>query len=100
MRIGGLPVRKYAKKDDNQREIERALIALGASVTDTSTIGCGFVDLVVGFRGQNFLLEIKDGAKVPSKRKLTDDETTWHLLWRGQAHIVESVRDALDVVTK
>jgi hypothetical protein len=93
-------VRKYAKKDDNQREIERALIALGASVTDTSTIGSGFVDLVVGFRGQNFLLEIKDGSKVPSKRKLTPQEELWHLLWCGSSHIVESVDDAIKVVLK
>jgi hypothetical protein len=49
-------------------------------------------------RGTNLLIEIKDGQKVPSARKLTPDEAAWHQSWRGQVAIVESVDDALRLV--
>jgi hypothetical protein len=29
------------------------------------------------------LLEVKDGAKVPSARRLTADQLEWHANWRG-----------------
>jgi hypothetical protein len=30
-------------------------------------------------------MEIKDGSKVPSARKLTEDQVTWHNRWNGGA---------------
>jgi hypothetical protein len=44
------------------------------------------------------LVEIKDGNKIPSKRKLTPDEQKWHDEWRGQKVIVESVEDVVALV--
>jgi hypothetical protein len=44
------------------------------------------------------LLEIKDGAKPPSARQLTDDERKWHAEWRGHADVVDSVEQALRAV--
>jgi len=40
-------------------------------------------DLLVGHRGHTFLIEVKDGAKSPSKRKLTEDQRDWHTAWQG-----------------
>jgi hypothetical protein len=57
-------------------------------------LGQGKPDLLVGFRGRNVLLEVKDGAKPPSRRKLTDDEADWHRDWRGQVDVVESKEEA------
>ena len=62
------------------------------------TVGKGCPDLLCGVRGTNLLIEIKDGQKVPSARKLTPDEAAWHQSWRGQVAIVESVDDALRLV--
>jgi hypothetical protein len=91
-------VRRAAKVDANHSEIVAALRKIGATVTSTAAIGKGFPDLAVGWRGMTLLLEIKDGAKPPSARQLTDDERKWHGEWRGHADVVESVEQALRAV--
>ena len=91
-------MRRAARIDDNQNEIVKALRNVGASVAITSQMGKGFPDIVVGYRGLNFLFEIKDGNKVPSKRKLTDDEVQFFGNWHGQVDIVESIDDALKII--
>lgn len=92
-------MRRAAKVDDNQSEIVAALRAAGCSVTSLASIGKGCPDIVVGRAGVNYLLEIKDGKKPPSKRKLTPDEHMWHESWRGQVAVVHSVEDALRIVS-
>lgn len=88
--------RQRAKVDANQTEIIKALRAVGASVAPTHQVGKGFPDLVVGYKGRNILMEIKDGNKPPSQRKLTPDEVDWHDKWRGRVVIVNNVKEALD----
>jgi len=90
--------RRKAKVDDNQSEIVDALRKAGCSVTITSGQADGFPDIVVGFRDINYLIEIKDGSKVPSKRKLTPDQVKWHKRWNGKAHVVKNVTEAFKVV--
>lgn len=84
--------------DANQPEIVARLREVGASVTPTHEIGRGFPDLAVGFRGITYLVEVKDGSKPPSKRRLTPDEQEWHETWRGQVAIIETVDDALRLI--
>lgn len=83
--------RTAAKRDGNEREIIDALKAVGASVQPLSAKGCP--DLLVGYRGENILMEVK----LP-KGKLTDDEQVWHDGWRGQVAIVRTVDDALRAI--
>lgn len=90
--------RRAAKVDANQPAIVAALRQAGASVAPLHMVGSGFPDLAVGYRGVNHLLEVKDGAKPPSARKLTPDETEWHATWRGSVRIVSSVPEALAVL--
>lgn len=91
--------RRYAAKvDDNQSTIVGALRRAGASVTPTHAAGEGFPDLAVGFRGQTYLIEVKDGAKPPSARKLTPDQQIWHATWRGQKAVASTVAEALAVI--
>jgi hypothetical protein len=71
--------------DANQTKIVEALRQVGA----------GFPDIVVGYRDVNYLFEIKDGSKPPSRRRLTNDEQRWHNLWRGNVSVVNSVDEAL-----
>lgn len=61
-------------------------------------LGQGCPDLLVGFRGVNYVLELKDGRKPPSDRRLTPAEQEWHAAWRGQVATVYSIDDALRVV--
>lgn len=73
---------------------------MGASVRVTSAIGGGFPDLVVGINGNNYLLEIKDGDKSPSRQKLTKDEQEFFDCWRGQVEIIRSMEDAVSFVER
>lgn len=88
-------MRRAARTDANQTEIVNALRGVGASVAVTSMLGDGFPDLTVGFRGENYLIEIKDGSKPPSKRKLTPDEKSFHNSWWGKIDIVKNIDEAL-----
>ena len=84
--------------DANQSSIVRDLRKAGCSVEILSMVGKGVPDLLVGRQGQNYLLEVKDGDKAASKRKLTPDEEEWHTLWRGAVSIVANIEEALRVV--
>ena len=76
-------MRRATRLDANQAKIVAALRTIGASVHDTSAVGRGFPDLVVGFRGRTLLIECKDGAKRPSARKLTPEQVEFKVGWRG-----------------
>ena len=94
------PMRRAAKVDDNQGEIVQALRQIGCSVQPLHTVGKGVPDLLVGFRGKNLLLEIKDGNKVASARRLTTDQKVWHRQWCGQCKVVSSVDEAIKTVSE
>ncbi len=78
------------RSDANQLEIMDALRKAGATVHDTHGVGWGFPDIVVGYLGLNFLMEIKvPGGKLDNKQR------AWHSKWRGQAVVVHSEDEAL-----
>jgi hypothetical protein len=91
-------MRRAARVDRNQAEIVAVLRSVGASVQPLHTIGKGCPDLLVGHRGRNWLIEIKDGLLPPSKRQLTGDEMEWHAAWRGQVAIVSNAEEALALI--
>jgi hypothetical protein len=93
-------VRRVARIDANQTEIVNALRQIGCSVGITSSVGDGFPDLVCGFRNRNLCMELKDGSKPPSARELTEEQRIWHAGWKGQVAVVESIQQAIEVVTK
>jgi hypothetical protein len=76
-------MRRAAKVDANQEQVVEALRAAGASVQTLAAVGKGVPDLLVGFQGKTLLLEVKDGRKPPSERRLTEDQLKWHGAWRG-----------------
>lgn len=91
-------MRRAARIDTNQPEIVQALRDVGASVAITSMVGAGFPDIVVGYRDHNYLIEIKDGSKPPSRRKLTKDEQAFFDTWRGTVYIAKDVDEALEII--
>lgn len=86
------------RTDANHSEIVKGLRAVGATVRSTAMVGNGFPDIAVGFRGRTVLLEIKDGSKSESRRKLTKFEQAFHLGWKGDAAVVGSLDDALKAI--
>lgn len=92
-------MRRAAKVDANQAEIVAALRKIGATVQPLHAVGQGCPDLLVGWRGMTSLLEVKDGNKPPSARKLTEDQERWHAEWRGQVAVVETVEQAIAAIT-
>lgn len=92
-------MRRAANIDPNQPTIVQALRKVGATVQHLHQVGKGCPDLLVGFRRQSFLLEVKDPAKPPSHRRLSDDEQVWHRSWQGlPVAVVHDVDEALRAI--
>lgn len=89
---------RAARVDANQGEIVKALRKSGAAVQSLSSTGKGCPDLLVGFRGINYLIEVKDGGKPKSARRLTPDQVVWHSSWLGSVFIAEDVDQALKII--
>ena len=91
-------MRRAARRDDGEDEIVKALREAGA-VVRVVTQGDGIPDLLVGYNGFTILMEVKDGTKPPSKRKLTEAEEKFFAEWTGgMLLIVNSVEEALEVL--
>ena len=90
-------MRRAAKVDANQPLIVEAFESYGCSVCHLHGVGKGCPDLLVAHRNWplpgNLLVEVKDGEKPPSARKLTLPQEHFHQTWRGRIEIVESVDD-------
>lgn len=85
--------------DANQTEIVQAFRDLNCSVFVTSHVGQGLPDLLVGVSGMTALVEIKDGSKVPSRRKLTALENRFFSEWKGsKPHVIDSVDEVIRLV--
>ena len=82
-------MRRKGKVDTNQQMIVEALRSVGATVYITSSVGAGFPDLVVGWKGYNFLVEVKSRYG-----KHTKDQIHFMKIWRG--HMV-TCRDLEDI---
>lgn len=91
-------MRQRARIDTNQPQLVKELRAIGCSVAVTSQLGKGFPDIVVGYRGVNYLIEIKDPSKPPSARKLTPAEEEFKKGWVGQYAVIHSVEEFINLL--
>ena len=92
-------VRRNQKVDANQAVIVAALRQAGAVVQSLASVGKGVPDLLVGYLGHTVMMEVKDSAKVPSARKLTEEQLKWHAAWQGGTlAVVDSPKSALRVL--
>lgn len=92
-------MRFRARVDDNQNEVVSQLKQIyGLSVRVTSMVGAGFPDLVLGWRGKNYLIELKDGKKSASRKKLTELESKMKDTWFGQFDVCENIEDIFRVL--
>ena len=87
-------MRRAARRDAGEDQMVSALEACGAYVKKINDGGT--FDLLVWYRGNTLLLEVKDGRKPPSAQALTLAEEKFHREWPGDnLHIVNSVDAAL-----
>lgn len=86
------------RTDTNQSTIVEQLRAIGVSVQHLHTVGKGCPDLLLGLRKLNFLIELKDSKKPPSKKKLTEDEQKFFDSWKGQVNKCETLEEILKVI--
>lgn len=91
-------MRRAARVDDNHTETVEDLRKLGCSVLSLHAVGMGAPDICVGWRGNNYLFEIKNPEKPPSERKLNKMQVNWHGDWRGQVHVIHSAEEALEIM--
>ena len=80
-----------AKRDSNEKEIIQALTGIGAAVQKLSIPG--HADLVVGFRGNTYLIECKT-----KRGKLTPTQIEMRAIWGDYIEIARDVETALRIV--
>lgn len=87
-------MRRAARRDAGEQDIIKAMREVGAYVKVINDEG--LFDLLVSYRGKTLMIEVKDGTKPPSARRLTDAEQKFHDEWPGSdLYIVNSVDEAL-----
>lgn len=91
------PAPRYAPRvDENQKEIVDALEKIGCKVI---VIGRP-VDLLVGYRAYNFLIECKNpDTRYGSKDESTPTQRQFFTDWPGQVRKVWSAEEAIKLVT-
>lgn len=84
----------YARKvDANQAEIIRAYQQVGATVQTLQKEADGVPDLLIGWLGQNYLVECKSDTG-----QLTPAQVVFWRDWKGQKALVRNVDEALAVI--
>lgn len=91
-------MRRAAKKDIAHNDIATYLDANGWDVHDTSAVGGGLPDLLVGRPGFCALLEIKSDPKISHRpaKQLTPAQVTFRANWRGPYAIATTGIEALE----
>lgn len=76
--------RKYGnKKDANHNDIVDAFIKMGAIVKDLSDVGNGVPDLIVGIKGEWYLVDVKNPETSYGRKGLNKRQTEWAFNWQG-----------------
>ena len=89
---------RAARKDANHKQIVELFRGLGWSVLDVAQLkNC--CDIFVAKNGLTIAIEIKDGNKPPSARKLTPGELKFKERWSGDYAIVMSEEDVFRINT-
>ena len=91
-------MRRRGRTDANHAAIVQALRQVGASVTSLADVGHGVPDLLVSYRGDWHVLELKDGSKAPSDQQVTMAEVRWAAEQHAPVHLVRSLEEALRAI--
>ena len=88
--------RRAAKVDDNQADVVKLFRKLGWTVLIISQLkNC--CDIIISKSGRTVAVEIKDGKKPPSQRKLSDGEIKFRDNWQGEYALIETQEDVINL---
>lgn len=108
---------RNAKVDTNQPKIVEALRRVGAKVKPVHTVK-GFCDIIVGYNGKLFMMEIKNDEYLPAiyfnketeeekrtrlEKLLSEDEKSCMDLFQSAGvkyHIVATIDEAIKVISE
>jgi hypothetical protein len=91
-----------SRVDENHSDIVNALRQMGAYVIDCSALRNAF-DLLVGYNGNTYIVEVKNGELPPSQRKLTKGELKCKAMFEAVGvtyHVIESVEQAINLINE
>ncbi len=90
--------RRHKRKDANHADIVKWFRDHGALVDDVSNLpGLGY-DLIISVGDVVRVVEVKDGSKPPSARRLTESEVEAQARWGSQFVVVTSEADAEELL--
>lgn len=93
-------MRRAARLDANHADVLAMLRDIpGCLVESCAAMGHGFPDIMVGFADRIIFLEVKDGSKPPSARKLTPAQERFHKSWGKYIFVVKDCLEAYNAVT-
>ena len=85
-------------KDSNHASVVARFRALGCSVGVMESGTAGWPDLLVGRCGIDQQVEVKDGAKAPSARRMSDAQLEHQESWRGRRPVLVECPEDVDAV--
>lgn len=92
-------MRRAARIDENQPAIVAALRKVGAEVTPLHRVGQGVSDLLVSFRQQWWLMEVKNPQKPKRDQKLKPDQVEWIGKQRAPVFVVYTPEEAVGILS-
>lgn len=86
------------RRDKNHKEIVNQLKKIGCSVIDTSQIGKGFFDIIVGYRKKTYLIEIKSDTAY-GRKGLSESQRIFAEEWKGgEILCINSIEDFIKLI--
>lgn len=87
-------MRRDRRADDNHAALREGFQRLGGSWLDLVPEHGGEPDALVGWRGEDRLIEVKNPARPDRERRLRPKQAAWHRRWRGRRPArVETLED-------
>ena len=89
-------MRYRAKQDANQKEIVATFRTFGFSVEDLTRVGSGVPDLIIGYGGKTWPVEVvgPDKLKRFPPHGLSPGQIKWSDEWKGTTYSVRSLEEA------
>jgi hypothetical protein len=86
---------RYTRPDDNHNDIVRTIKQIpGLDVIDLRDIGIkGVPDILIGYRGKNYLVEIKTNTG-----RMSPEQAEHHHNWPGQTSVAWSIEAVLRII--
>jgi hypothetical protein len=82
-------------RDANQSDIVKTLEQIpGLKVFDLGAVGDDFPDIIIGYKGVNYLVELKT-----ERGRVSAGQDTFNKEWTGQTDICRSLDEILELIS-